>query len=254
MAAVQTLALPHLSHAPVHVALFQHVRNAAFLRQQLLAGNQAFEYAFLDATALLSTTHVLAAVFRALNDQLNGRLRSRNVHSEIVFSLSPNNNVREARARLPPIQHGTHSPHVPSIPARVTSPELTSAQIADSFRRFGVQDTTTALLAIKVPTDGHPLSAAQVQAHLSESVEGTAVPFTDDSLAEFSDLARIRKTYKLDAALPSQKGKNPPKKRKQPNGVAHLNGSATDEAPPSPSDDRKEMEVCILGIMALKGS
>ncbi|KKY19473.1 putative zinc finger ccch-type protein [Diplodia seriata] len=218
MAAVQTLALPHLSHAPVHVALFQHVRNAAFLRQQLLAGNQAFEYAFLDATALLSTTHVLAAVFRALNDQLNGRLRSRNVHSEIVFSLSPNNNI------------------------------------ADSFRRFGVQDTTTALLAIKVPTDGHPLSAAQVQAHLSESVEGTAVPFTDDSLAEFSDLARIRKTYKLDAALPSQKGKNPPKKRKQPNGVAHLNGSATDEAPPSPSDDRKEMEVCILGIMALKGS
>ncbi|OMP86520.1 hypothetical protein BK809_0003690 [Diplodia seriata] len=218
MAAVQTLALPHLSHAPVHIALFQHVRNAAFLRQQLLAGNQAFEYAFLDATALLSTTHVLAAVFRALNDQLNGRLRSRNVHSEIVFSLSPNNNI------------------------------------ADSFRRFGVQDTTTALLAIKVPTDGHPLSAAQVQAHLSESVEGTAVPFTDDSLAEFSDLARIRKTYKLDAALPSQKGKNPPKKRKQPNGVAHLNGSATDEAPPSPSDDRKEMEVCILGIMALKGS
>ncbi|KAL1632768.1 hypothetical protein SLS58_011315 [Diplodia intermedia] len=218
MAAVQTLALPHLSHAPVHVALFQHVRNAAFLRQQLLAGNQAFEYAFLDATALLSTTHVLAAVFRALNDQLNGRLRSRNVHSEIVFSLSPNNNI------------------------------------ADSFRRFGVQDTTTALLAIKVPTDGLPLSAAQVQAHLSESVEGTAVPFTDDSLAEFSDLARIRKTYKLDAALPSQKGKNPPKKRKQPNGVAHLNGSATDEAPPSPSDDRKEMEVCILGIMALKGS
>lgn len=52
MAAVQTLALPHLSHAPVHVALFQHVRNAAFLRQQLLAGNQAFEYAFLDATAV----------------------------------------------------------------------------------------------------------------------------------------------------------------------------------------------------------
>ncbi|OJD36723.1 protein cgi121 [Diplodia corticola] len=217
MAAVQTLALPHLSHAPVHVALFTHVRNAAFLRQQLLDGNQAFEYAFLDATALLSTTHVLAAVFRALNDQLNGRLRSRNVHSEIVFSLSPNNNI------------------------------------ADSFRRFGVQDTTTALLAIKVPTDGRPLSANQVEAHLSASVEGTAVPFTDDTLSEFSDLPRIRKIYKLDAALPSQKGRNPPKKRKQPNGLAHLNGSAADEAP-APSDDRKEMEACILGIMALKGS
>lgn len=125
-------------------------------------------------------------------------------------------------------------------------------QIADSFRRFGVQDTTTTLLAVKVPTDGVPLSADQVQAHLSASVEGTAVPFTDESLSEFSDLARIRKTYKLDAALPSQKGKNPPKNKKQSNGVAYLNGSTADQSPPA--DDRKEMEACILGIMALKGS
>lgn len=38
--------------------------------------------------------HALAAVYRALNDHLQGRRRSRNVHAEIVFSLNPNNNVR----------------------------------------------------------------------------------------------------------------------------------------------------------------
>lgn len=37
--------------------------------------------------------HVLAGVFRAVNDYGNGRIRSRNVHSEIVFALGPNNNV-----------------------------------------------------------------------------------------------------------------------------------------------------------------
>lgn len=42
---------------------------------------------------ILSTTHALAAVFRAANDYGNGRIRSRNVHSEIVFALGPNNNV-----------------------------------------------------------------------------------------------------------------------------------------------------------------
>lgn len=216
MAAVQTIVLPHLSHAPVHVALFKDVKNAVYLRRQLLEGNQAFEYAFLDATALLSTTHVLAAVFRALNDHLNARLKSRNLHSEIVFSLSPNNNI------------------------------------ADSFRRFGVQDTTSSLLAIKVSTENAPVSADQVQSHLSESIEGTAIPFTDSSLADFTDLARIRKIYKLDAALPSQKGKNPPKNKKQTNGATHLNGATSEEA--APRDDKKEMEACILGIMALKGS
>jgi EKC/KEOPS complex subunit CGI121/TPRKB len=90
---MESITLPHLLEHPLRVCLFQHVQNASFLREQLLAGNSDFEYAFLDATVLLSRTHVLAACFRAINDKLNGRLKSRNVHSEIVFSLSPNNNV-----------------------------------------------------------------------------------------------------------------------------------------------------------------
>jgi hypothetical protein len=37
--------------------------------------------------------HALAAAYRAVTDLLNSRIRSRNLHSEIVFALSPNNNV-----------------------------------------------------------------------------------------------------------------------------------------------------------------
>lgn len=46
-----------------------------------------------NANQIFSRAHALAAVFRAVNDYLNRRLRSRNVHAEIVFSLSPTNNV-----------------------------------------------------------------------------------------------------------------------------------------------------------------
>ena len=42
---------------------------------------------------IISTVHALAAVYRALQDYLQGRQRSKNVHSEIVYSLNPNNNV-----------------------------------------------------------------------------------------------------------------------------------------------------------------
>jgi len=87
----------HLAHMPpdlaVYLAYYQDVKNASFLRDQLLAGNAQFEYAFIDARMVVSKTHVLAATFRALNDYLNDRLKSRNIHSEIVFALSPNNNV-----------------------------------------------------------------------------------------------------------------------------------------------------------------
>jgi len=90
---METIHLPHLETHPLQVGLFKDCQNAPFLRQQLLEGNTDFEYAFLDASVLLSRAHVLAACFRAVNASISGRLSSRNMHSEVVFSLSPNNNV-----------------------------------------------------------------------------------------------------------------------------------------------------------------
>ena len=49
---------------------------------------------------VVSRLHALAAAYRAVNDLLENRLRSRNVHSEIVFSFSPNNNVSHPRTAL----------------------------------------------------------------------------------------------------------------------------------------------------------
>ncbi|OCL13121.1 CGI-121-domain-containing protein [Glonium stellatum] len=200
MALVQTFHLPHFPAHPTYISLFRDVENVNFLRQQLLEANAEFEYAFLDATMILSTTHVLAAVFRALNDMLNNRLKSRNVHSEVVFSLSPNNNI------------------------------------AESFRRFGINDTTRTLLAIKISTNLN-VTAEGVERHLSSSITGVAIPFTNDALADITDLAKVRRIYKLDT------------------GNANSNGSAGKKGKRDKSaDERIEIESVVLGIMALKGS
>jgi hypothetical protein len=112
---LETINIPHLpASLPVHVALYRNVQNSALLRQQLLAGNAEFEYALIDASLVrayefvvyvdrhwisnqeiqvLSRAHALAAIFRAMNDYMNHRLKSHNVHSEIVFSFNPTNNV-----------------------------------------------------------------------------------------------------------------------------------------------------------------
>lgn len=56
MAELQTL---HLAHLPpdlaVHVALYTEIKNAAYLRDQLLQGNQDFEYALIDASVVCSS-------------------------------------------------------------------------------------------------------------------------------------------------------------------------------------------------------
>lgn len=98
---METITLPHLpvTHS-LHAILFENVENAAFLRQQLLEGNTDYEYAFLDASVLLSRKHIFAACWKAINDSLQERLRTRNVHSEIVFALSTNNNVNLGSFRI----------------------------------------------------------------------------------------------------------------------------------------------------------
>ncbi|KAK6387010.1 hypothetical protein LTS17_000275 [Exophiala oligosperma] len=166
----------HLAHMPpelaLYVSLYTDVENAPFLKQQLLAGNAEFEYAFIDASMILSTTHVLAAAFRAMNDYLNDRLKSHNIHSEIVFSLSPNNNIGEA------------------------------------FRRFGISDSTRNLLVVKVSTTPQ-VTQATVAQHLSTHVKGEEIPFDDVTLRGLSDVERIRKVYKISLPPPhSSSGKN----------------------------------------------
>jgi len=198
MALIQKLHLEHLPESQtVNVALFRSVTNASFLHQQLLSGNTDFEYAFIDASIITSRTHALAAVFRAVNDLLEGRLRTRNVHSEIVFCLSPTNNI------------------------------------AESFRRFGISPTTRDLLVIKVASNPD-LTASTIQQHLSASIQGTQTPFEDDVLAETVDWAKVRKYYKLSALGGGKVG-----------GLT-MNGNAGPEW-------QKEMEMHILGAMALRG-
>lgn len=94
MSLLETLSLEHVpkTHS-AHVAFFKDVSNAAFLQAQLLARNADFEYAFIDATTIVSRLHLLAAAYKALSILLDGKLRSPNVHAETVIALSASNNV-----------------------------------------------------------------------------------------------------------------------------------------------------------------
>ncbi|TGO24741.1 hypothetical protein BPAE_0096g00470 [Botrytis paeoniae] len=200
-ALLQTIPLEHLpeSHT-LHIALYRNLANASFLHQQLLTGNTDFEYAFIDASVVLSKLHILAAAYRAINDALEERLKSRNIHSEIVFSLSMNNNI------------------------------------AESFRRFGITPSTTSLLIVKVAPAS---SASQISEHLSSVIEGEPVPFDDESLASMVDIARVKKLYKLNAiGGGGKKG-----------GANGMNGKVENQV-----DERKELEIMVLGAMALRGA
>lgn len=61
---IETICLPFLPDCPLFIGLWNQVENATFLRQQLLAGNQDFEYAFIDATSVSPSDCLAASCLR----------------------------------------------------------------------------------------------------------------------------------------------------------------------------------------------
>ncbi|KAL1877972.1 hypothetical protein Daus18300_002326 [Diaporthe australafricana] len=181
MSRLETVALEHVpSTHSVHVAFFKGVANAGYLQSQLLARNADFEYAFIDATTVVSRLQVLAAAYKALSVLLDGRLKSPNVHAEAVLALSASNNISEA------------------------------------YRRYGISPEVKDIIIVKVlfPTDDKPQppTVDDVWKHLSENVEGKSVPFADDEIAKSTDWAKVSKYYKLNGA-PTLKGIKDEKER-----------------------------------------
>jgi EKC/KEOPS complex subunit CGI121/TPRKB len=140
---------------------------------------------------------LLSASFLALHHERTNTLKARTAHSELVFRLHPNNNIGE------------------------------------SYRKFGISDDTTTLIAVKLSLS--PATTAEsVAKHLGETVQGQSVDIGEKGqmLGRWADLERVRKVYKLDG-----RGKK-----------RDVNGAASQD------DERKELEGVILGIMTVKGS
>ncbi|EPS94995.1 hypothetical protein FOMPIDRAFT_1033083 [Fomitopsis schrenkii] len=145
----------HYAHLPdnlahVHLALFHDVSNAAQIRQRIVRASQlegpdgdkereAVNFAFVDARLITSLLHLQTAVYQAILAAVRGALRTKTVHSEIIWALSPNNNITEA------------------------------------IRRFGVSDTTQSLLVARVGPSG----GTSIEGHMKAVVTGNVLPLAD---------------------------------------------------------------------------
>lgn len=133
----------------------------------------------------------------------------------------------------------------------IVSQKLTQTllQIAQSLRTFGISATTTNLLAIKLSTDSS-ITSSTVSEHLSASTQGKQVEFSDTTLASLADVGKIRKLYKLgDIGENGSKGK-----RRRKDGTEEGSGLVDGVAVQDVERERKELEVAILGLMALRGA
>ncbi|KAG0698011.1 kinase binding protein CGI-121-domain-containing protein [Suillus ampliporus] len=145
---METYHYSQFNHTIVHIALFDNVTNAAAIRSRIVQaarilgvdGNterEAVNFAFIDARLISSPLHLQTAIYQALLSEAQGQLRTKTIHSEILWALNPTNNITEA------------------------------------IRRYGVSDASTTLVLVRVDVSDIP----DIQRRMCDIVQGSIVPF-----------------------------------------------------------------------------
>ncbi|THV07436.1 CGI-121-domain-containing protein [Dendrothele bispora CBS 962.96] len=167
---MQSFVFDHIPNNNIaYFALYSPVQNPAELKRRIIEAakiegeegdkeRDAVNFAFIDASLITSKLHLETAIYQAILAESQGSLRTKTVHSEILFALNPTNNITEA------------------------------------IRRYGVSDSTKSLLIAHI-TDKSKSSSA-IEEKLNKVVDGTMVSFKE--LDAITDWDRIKKYYKLE--------------------------------------------------------
>ncbi|KAF3987733.1 hypothetical protein FT663_02692 [Candidozyma haemuli var. vulneris] len=134
------------------------------VKSQLVSGNKDYDYCFVSTTHLISIDQLCCSLHRSLQNRELSRMKAKTINTEILYNLSPTNNINEA------------------------------------LKRFGVDEGRSDVIVLKVlgTSDAEESSLQAINETLQSLLKGKAdAELSDSTLAQQVDLKKFLKLFKI---------------------------------------------------------
>lgn len=165
------IKFPQFGEYTVFLSYFRGIENEVLstVKKELVAGNKIYDFCFLNTNHIISLEHLYSSIYRSISNLENDCMRAKTVNTEIIFNLSPINNIM------------------------------------DALKRFGVDESLDKTIVIKIfktsevsdeilqSTNRHLLNLLQVDPSQNLKLD-------DSLLFELVNIDKFKKIYKLNDA------------------------------------------------------
>ena len=168
----EVIKFPQFPEFTIHISLFINIslENITTIKSNLISStdnHNKYEYCFLNTKYIISKEHLFQSIYKSLlNYTSKLGLSTRNLNSEIIYNLSPINNI------------------------------------GDALKRFGISEDCPNCIVIKIINNKEEEITKvldRVNTDLKEIIDGELIELNDQYIFEnFIDLAKFRKLYKLN--------------------------------------------------------
>lgn len=168
----EVIKFPQFAEFTIHISLFINIslENITTIKSNLISStdnHNKYDYCFLNTKYIISKEHLFQSIYKSLlNYTSKSGLSTRNLNSEIIYNLSPINNI------------------------------------GDALKRFGISEDCPNCIVIKIINNKEEeITKALDRANtdLKEIIDGELIELNDQYIFEnFIDLAKFRKLYKLN--------------------------------------------------------
>lgn len=152
--------LPQFTDERVFVSVFTGIQPDVLnsVKDRLVKGD--FDGALINTAHIVSTEQLYFAVYRAMTNHKNGTMKAKTLNAEIIYNLSPVNNIMEA------------------------------------FKKFGIDDKIPNVIIVKILTkDDDP---EKINDDLTTQLKAESNPLlSDDVLFGLADIPKTKKVYKI---------------------------------------------------------